>query len=128
MRPRLLELLKRMCVGSAPASAGTATEVADQRDNPRRIGEPVEVAIRYPDGYEGPERGWVRDRSEDGLGVSVPQPVPVNTRFAVRALNAPDTVPCALLVVRSCRPLPGRYMLHSQYEAAPDPEALLWIR
>jgi hypothetical protein len=82
------------------------------------------------DEYSGtePARGWIVNRSVNGLGLSSTQPVAEGSRLSVRIATAPDTAPWTQLQVKSCIPQTGRWILGGQFVEPPPQEVLLMFR
>ena len=106
----------------------TAETLTERRRSPRRWGDPVQVYLW--DGYPGsePGRGWIANRSEGGLGLTVLEPVMEGTVLNVRVTIAPETVPWVPLVVKHQHPLAGRWVLNCQLLGTPEREVLLMFR
>jgi hypothetical protein len=94
----------------------------ERRAAPRRQGNTVEVQLVIG---KTTLRGWVRDRSQGGLGLVVEQPVAEGTTFKVRASSAAARVPWTDASVLSCRPTGERFELSCQFDRVPDRSELL---
>jgi CheY-like chemotaxis protein len=64
----------------------------------RRSGEPFKVVVREE------VEGWVKDRSQGGLGMWSDRPVAVDAVLYVRPAGAPETAPWVRVQVTHCRP------------------------
>jgi hypothetical protein len=100
----------------------------ERRQAPRRWGIPVEVFLLEGRPLAEPPRGWVRNRSTGGLGLSVTQPMAEGSILSVRVTTEPDTVPWVQLTVRNCHPLGDRWILGCQFTAPPPSDVMLTFR
>jgi hypothetical protein len=70
-----------------------------------------------------PIRGWVRDRSTKGLGLSCCEEVLPGTSLYVRAAFVPDDVAWIAIVVK-----PANWLLAGGFSEPPPKEVLLLFR
>jgi hypothetical protein len=77
--------------------------VAEERATPRRKGNPIAVHLSDATASASPIEGWVVDRSQGGLGLSVFNPIRPGTLMTVRPVSAPVGTPWFEIWVRSCR-------------------------
>lgn len=102
--------------GAAVASARprgrtlTAKGGAERRSHRRRWGNPTEVYLNSP-GLGGQMRGLVINRSAPGLAIFVNQEVRPGTTLAVRAVEAPNSVPPVEIEVKYCRKTRRNYVI-----------------
>jgi hypothetical protein len=122
-------LAPRKARAAAPAGAPVDTtflrDVAvERRQAPRRQGNNVEVYLSEgPDGV--PWHGWVANRSVGGLCLLVEKPVAGGTVLNVRARGAPESIPWAVVEVRTCLPAGGDWELHCGFVETPSWNVLL---
>jgi hypothetical protein len=122
---------RRLNLAGAGASTLPATEQAavngspERRQSPRRWGMPIETFVQLPEDVAKPIRGWVVNRSQGGLGLSVPQPISLNTILHVRITHAPESIPWTALEVKSCYFKANRWLLGCQFAEAPEREVFL---
>jgi hypothetical protein len=111
---------------------GIATDSAavfsERRQAQRRSGDPVQVLIAADAVKMHPIRGWVRDRSTKGLGLSCCEEVLPGTSLYVRAAFVPDDVAWIAIVVKTCQLVAGRWILGCEYVEPPPKEVLLLFR
>jgi CheY-like chemotaxis protein len=83
--------------------------VPDRRRFPRLTDRQYRIHIR-----EGAE-AWVRDRSGGGLGLWLPQPLPVRTVIHVRPEEPPSATPWVPVEVRHCRGQDGGWAVGCRF-------------
>jgi hypothetical protein len=104
--------------------------IEERRASPRRYGDPIEVHLRS---YEnqvpacGP-KGWVRDRSAGGLGLTTEMPIDVGAWLKVRPTTVPDDVAWVDVLARHCRAQGSRWVLGCQFVEPPPRELLVLFR
>jgi hypothetical protein len=86
-------------VGKATASSVAPSE---RRRAQRRAGDPIQVLIATDLTGVQSIRGWVRDRSSTGLGLSCSQEVQPGTILYVRAAFVTDDLPWIAIAVKHC--------------------------
>lgn len=118
---------------SAPAATGEKAldwappeqSYADRRGSVRREGVPVRVTLSSTSLRNGPNDGYVVDRSTGGLRIVMQSAVPPGSTLQVRAVNAPDTVGFVTVIVRSCRQHPDHFEVGTEFEKTPPWNVLL---
>jgi hypothetical protein len=116
--------------GAVPPSGDrvSATAVPERRQSPRRWGIPVEVFLGDDQPAAESPRGWIRNRSAGGLGLSTTQPRAEGTLLRVRVTTVPESVPWVAVIVKNCHPLGDRWMLGCQFAAPPPTDVVLTFR
>lgn len=95
-----------------------------RRKSVRLSGNQIPVRV-CPDGIvESPLEGWVVDRSQGGLRLRVPEPIPVGVVLRVRCLNAPESLPWAELQVKNARDKQTYWEVGCQFLNNPGEEVL----
>jgi hypothetical protein len=112
-------------VGKATASSVAPSE---RRRAQRRAGDPIQVLIATDLTGVQSIRGWVRDRSSTGLGLSCSQEVQPGTILYVRAAFVTDDLPWIAIAVKHCQLLTGRWILGCEFVEPPPKEMLLLFR
>jgi hypothetical protein len=111
-------------VPSLPADPFKAC-LTERRAAVRRQGNPVEVLLTgLEDG--GPKRGWVLDRSLEGLRIWLPDSMPSGRLLAVHRLDAPARSPWIPLQVKHCRSSRSTCTLGGAFVEAPALAGLLF--
>ncbi|HEY1376034.1 MAG TPA: PilZ domain-containing protein [Gemmataceae bacterium] len=95
----------------------------ERRHQFRRIGNPVPVLFRGPQGQFYESR--VLDRSRGGLRLLVPRPVEVGTGVWVRAPNAPSSSPWVEANVVWCAEKAGKVQVGVEFVTTPPWNVLL---
>jgi hypothetical protein len=113
--------------GDRPVNPFSAGVYVERRQASRRYGDPVQVLVWDVLNAE-PTGGWVMDRSETGLGLSLPKPYSEGWILSVRVALAPEEVPTVSVVVKHCHPLAGRWLIGCQFLEPPSKLVLLLLR
>jgi hypothetical protein len=127
-------LRRQRAAGAGPLSSNAQPEnhpvQQERRASPRRYGDPVEVHLRSYDYVDPPcgAKGWVRDRSRGGLGLTTEKPVDIGIWLRVRPTSVPDDVAWVDVLVRHCRAQGTRYVVGCQFVEPPPHELLLLFR
>jgi hypothetical protein len=89
----------------------------DRRSSRRRWGNPTEVCLNSHL-LASQLRGLVINRSATGLAIFVNREIPPGTALAVRAVEAPSTLPPVQIAVKYCRKTKRNYIIgcHSTEE------------
>jgi len=89
----------------------------DRRSSRRRWGNPTEVCLNSHL-LASQLRGLVINRSATGLAIFVNREVPPGTALAIRAVEAPSTLPALEIAVKYCRKTRRNYIIgcHSPQE------------
>jgi hypothetical protein len=122
---QLLSLLLAQCPGNLgnhaakipPGVRAALEKGGDRRSSRRRWGNPTEVSL--DSGLLARQmRGLVINRSATGLAIFVNQEIPPGTALAIRAVEAPDTLPAVEIAVKYCRKTRRNYLIgcHSPQE------------
>ena len=109
-----------LATGDSPPS--TLPGERNRRSTPRHRGNPTPVTISNPQRVPTTFRGWVVDRSPDGLRLVTDEMVPVGTLLKVRP--TPDdmaSVHWYQVEVRSCQPERASWILGCRF-----PEKISW--
>jgi hypothetical protein len=99
-----------------PFEKGSITE---QRQGVRRKGNPIEVLISDPEAEEAPVRGWVLDRSVNGLCLLVDEEIAVGTVLSVKPRQSPPGMPWIRAEVRNCKKDNTGYQAGCQFVSTP---------
>ncbi len=99
---------------------------SEQRSIHRRTGNTVEILIRTPGLQTEPERGWVVDRSMNGLGLGGDREYPGGTILEIRPANAPPITPWVEVEVLNVRRTDVRWHLGCRFVRIP-PWAMLMM-
>ncbi len=92
----------------APAAEGPVHDpfehgsITEQRTGVRRKGNPIEVLISDTEATQEPVRGWVVNRSTNGLCLLLHEEVAIGTVLSVKPRPAPPGMPWVRAEVRSC--------------------------
>lgn len=101
-----------------------AQERGNRRKYPRQEGALTEVLL-LPESSQGqPLRGWVFDRSADGLGITVPQAILPGITLRLLPVKAPRNTPWLAVEVRNCRVGDEGWEIGCQFHSTP-PKAVL---
>ncbi len=114
-------------VATVPSSS-SSSGLTERRQSTRRWGDPVGVLIWDQLTSAEPTRGWIMNRSPEGLGLSATQAFVEGTILSVRITSAADTVPSVQVEVRSCQLQAGRWLLGCRFVEMPSKEVLLMFR
>lgn len=109
---QLEDLLQKVYQRSKP-------EQDNRRDAVRREGQLLEVFLIKRGSQEQPFRGWVFDRSAGGLGITVPQEIPVGTWLRVLPVKVPRKTPWVTVKVRNCRAGEEGWEIGCQFQVTP---------
>lgn len=118
------DLIKRLDEHLDQIAAHAAQERGNRRDSPRREGNLTEVFLLQEGSSGQPLRGWIFDRSAGGLGITVPQDIPIGSRFRVLPAKAPRNTPWMAVEIRNCRLGDEGWEIGCQFLATP-PKAVL---
>lgn len=92
---------------------------ANRRGRDRRKGNPVSVLFAVDDNRTSPLPGWVLDRTPEGLGLLLDDPIDIGCVVSVRPTNHPthSTNPARWLqaIVTSCRPERNSYRIGCRF-------------
>jgi hypothetical protein len=105
-----------------PFRAGATPEL---RAVLRRSGNDVAVFVTDPQKPGEPERAYVVDRSQGGLGLGMDLPVAVGTILRVRPCDAQVTTPWTEVQVRTCRKEELQWKVGCSFVQTPSFDVLL---
>jgi hypothetical protein len=97
----------------------------ERRRSERRWGNPQRVAVSGT--FAEPPTGKVINRSQGGLGLVLDQPIPVDTVFSVRVVEAPQHIPWVRVIARHCGPEGRNWMIGCQFEERVPWTTLVWF-
>lgn len=95
-----------------------AGAASGRRALPRRRGNPIPVLIGDPRQPSTAVRGWVLDRSPDGLSLLTDEAVPVGTRLQVRPVHDLPVLKWFTVEVRHCHPERNVWILGCHFDRA----------
>jgi hypothetical protein len=113
---------------ASPAQASSSARAAERRASPRRWGDPVEVFLWENRSGGEPERGWVLNRSQGGLGIRLGRTFAEGALLELRLATAPAAVPWILIEVKAVTPHTGRFLLHCRFVEQPPAEVMVLLR
>jgi hypothetical protein len=93
--------------------------ISEQRQGVRRKGNPIEVLISDAEAEEAPVRGWVLDRSVNGLCLLVDEEIAVGTVLSVKPRQSPPGMPWIRAEVRNCKKDNTGYQAGCQFVSTP---------
>jgi len=99
-----------------PFDHGSITE---QRTGVRRKGNPIEVLITDAEATEEPFRGWVVDRSTNGLCLLLHDEIAPGTVLSVKPRQSPPAMPWVRATVRNCKRDTSGYLAGCQFVSTP---------
>jgi hypothetical protein len=119
-------LSRRRAARAAPAAAAAPVHdpfehgsVTEQRGSVRRKGNPIEVLISDAEAEQEPLRGWVIDRSTNGLCLLLHEEIAAGTVLSVKPRQAPPGMPWVRAEVRSCKRDRTGYQAGCQFLSTP---------
>jgi hypothetical protein len=124
-RGRRLVLAETRSSPAARDQAPSTMVMTERRRSPRRWGLPIEVVLCQNVPGARQFRGWIVNRAEGGLGLTLPELIPVGTQLLVRVHNAPQSVPWTAVEVKSCSFQVNRWIAGCQFVEQPSREVML---
>ncbi len=113
----------------APAGAGAVSPFPERRRWPRRWGDPVMVRIAGEAyGPAPPQEGWVMNRAEGGVGISLPAPVSPGTRLYLAPFGMSAGVAPVEAEVVHCTARAARWVAGCAFHQAVPAEVMLLFR
>jgi PilZ domain len=95
-----------------------------RRKSVRLSGNQIPVHVS-PDGtLESAWEGWILDRSQGGLRLRVPEPIPVGVVLRVRCLNEPENLPWVEVQVKHTREKDQTWEIGCEFLAEPPGDVL----
>ena len=95
-----------------------------RRKSVRLSGNQIPIHVS-PDGtLESAWEGWIVDRSQGGLRLRVPEPIPVGVVLRIRRLNASENSPWVEVQVKNCRDKQEYWELGCQFLTEPSNDVL----
>jgi hypothetical protein len=101
------------------AEPESAASTDNRRATPRRF-RPVRVFVADSETLADPFPGWVLDRSQGGLRLTVPHEYAPGTLLHVHPPQAPATAPWLQVEVKSCAFQEGAWQLGCQFVRSPS--------
>jgi len=95
-----------------------------RRKSVRLSGNHIPVYVSPDGSIEAPWEGWILDRSQGGLRLRVPEPIPVGVVLRVRCLNAPENLPWAEVQVKNAREKQESWEVGCQFLTDPPNDVL----
>jgi hypothetical protein len=97
----------------------------ERRSSWRRHGNPLAIYVVEGADMEAVEKGWVVDRSANGLCLEMEREVAVETILKIRPTNAHITTPWVEVQVRNCRLNGSWYQVGCQFVRHPSSDIIL---
>lgn len=97
----------------------------ERRQFPRRAGDPMQVRLRSLDKNGDYKQGFVVERSEGGMRLAVRERLLPGNVVQLRADEAPEEIPCVLVIVRHRRRVGDYYEVGCEFQNAPPWEVLV---
>jgi hypothetical protein len=95
-----------------------------RRKSVRLSGNQIPVQVSPDGSIETPWEGWIVDRSQGGLRLRVPEPIPVGVVLRVRCLNAPENLPWAEVQITNVRDKQEYWEVGCQFLTDPPKDVL----
>lgn len=95
-----------------------------RRKSVRLSGNQIPIHVS-PDGtLESAWEGWIVDRSQGGLRLRVPEPIPPGVVLCIRCLNVTESLPWVEVQVKNCRDKQEYWELGCQFLTEPPKDVL----
>ena len=95
-----------------------------RRRSVRLSGNQIPVHVSPDGSIEAPWEGWIVDRSQGGLRLRVPEPIPIGVVLRVRCLNASENLPWAEMQVKNAREKQEHWEVGCQFLTDPPMDVL----
>lgn len=99
----------------------------DKRQAERRLGGNVALKVADAEGKPKKYQGWVVDRSEGGLAISVQESLAAGTILRVRPVMTGELVPWIPVEVRNCRVRGGCWEVGCRFVEPPNANVLVFF-
>jgi hypothetical protein len=121
---------KKTATAPSPSSGSglPSATVPERRQSRRRWGDPIQLQIS--DGRPDAPLldGWVLNRSQGGVALSMAEPMAVGSFLSIRITTAADLMPWLLVEVKHQAPRAGRWLVGCKFVNPPPEEVLLLFR
>jgi hypothetical protein len=95
-----------------------------RRRSVRLSGNQIPVLVSLDHSKKDPLEGWVINRSQGGLRLTLAQALPVGTIMEVRAMLAQDEIPWVQVEIKNCREKGQSWELGCEFVGDPSQEVL----
>jgi hypothetical protein len=95
-----------------------------RRKSVRLSGNQIPVHVSTDASTEAAWEGWILDRSQGGLRLKIPEPIPIGVVLRVRRLNAPESLPWVEVEVKNTRQKQEHWEVGCQFLTDPPKDVL----